>query len=62
MSAKTAPHLLYEAQEQFFRNMTATLVGSQQPLQATVQQRKLAWFGHVTKNDSLCKTVLQGTL
>ena len=34
----------------------------QEPLLATVQRRKLAWFGHVTRHDSLSKTILQGTL
>ena len=47
---------------EYVRNMTATLVGPQPPLLATVKRRKLSWFGHVTRHDSLCKTVLQGTL
>ena len=38
------------------------LVGPQEPLPATVKRRKLAWFGHVTRHDSLFKTILQGTL
>ena len=38
------------------------LVSSQEPLLATVKRRKLAWFGHVTRHDSLSKTILQGTL
>ena len=29
---------------------------------ATVKRRKLAWFVHVTRHDSLYKTTLQGTL
>ncbi|KAH3831502.1 hypothetical protein DPMN_104770 [Dreissena polymorpha] len=41
--------------------LTAPFVGPQEPLQATVQLRKLALFGHVTRLKSLCKTVLQGT-
>ena len=36
--------------------------GFREPLLATVKRRKLAWFGHVTRHDSLSKTVLQGTL
>ena len=31
-------------------------------LPATVKRRKLAWFGNVTRHDSLSKTVLKGTL
>ncbi|GFS07612.1 5-HT4 receptor [Elysia marginata] len=31
-------------------------------LLATVKRRKLAWFGHVTRHDSLSKTILQGTV
>ena len=38
------------------------LVDPQEPLLATVKRRELEWFGHVTHDDSLSKTVLQGTL
>ena len=38
------------------------LMGPQEPLLATVKRRKLAWFGHITRHDNLCKTILQGTL
>ena len=34
--------------------------GPQEPLLATVERLKLALFGHVTRHDSLSKTVLQG--
>ena len=34
----------------------------QEPPLATVNRRKFAWFRHVTRNDSLSKTILQGTL
>ena len=44
------------------RSMINLLAGPQEPLLATVKRRKLAWFGHVTRNDSLSKTILQGTL
>ena len=37
-------------------------VGPQEPLLATVRRRELAWLGHVTRHDSLSRTVLQGTL
>ena len=47
---------------QFVRDTVSALVGPQEPLLATVKRRKLAWFGHVTRHNSLCKTILQGTL
>ena len=31
----------------------------QEPLLATVKRRKLAWFEHVTRHDSLSKTIFQ---
>ena len=31
-------------------------------LHTFVKRRKLAWFGHVTRHDSLSKTIVQGTL
>ena len=31
------------------------LVGPQEPLLATDKRRKLAWFGHVTRHDSLSR-------
>ena len=31
------------------------LMGPQEPILATVKRRKLAWFGHVTRHDSLSK-------
>ena len=39
-----------------------SLAGPQEPLLATVKRRKLSWFGHVTRHNTLPKTVLQGTL
>ena len=38
------------------------LVGTQEPLLATVKRWKLAWFRHVTCHDSLSKNSLQGIL
>ena len=43
------------------RSKISVLVGAQEPLMATVKRRKLACFGHVTRHDSLSKTILQGT-
>ena len=38
------------------------LVGPQEPVLSTAKRRKLAWFGHVTRHDSLSRIILQGTL
>ena len=38
------------------------LAGLQEPLLATVKRWKRPWFGHVTRHDSLFKTILQDTL
>ena len=35
------------------------LLRLQEPFLATVKRGKLAWFGHVTRHDSLSKTILQ---
>ena len=44
------------------RSIISSLVGPQEPLLAAVKRRKLAWFGHVTRHNSLSKTILQGAL
>ncbi|GFR76872.1 UDP-glucuronosyltransferase 2A1-like [Elysia marginata] len=44
------------------RELVVAYVGPQEPLLATVKRRKLAWFGHVTRHDSLSKTILQATV
>ena len=46
--------------DDWVRSKINSLVGPQQPLLATVERQKLAWFGHVTYQDSLSKTILQG--
>ena len=38
------------------------LVSPQEPLLAIVKRRKLAWFGHAARHNSLPKTILQRTL
>ena len=35
------------------RSIISSLVGPQEPLLAAVKRRKLAWFGHVRRHDSL---------
>ena len=36
--------------------------GPQEPLLATVKRRKLQWFGHTTRHNTLAKEILQGTV
>ena len=45
----------------WMRSKINFLMDSQEPLLVTVKRLKLAWFGHVTRHDSLSKTILQGT-
>ena len=44
----------------FVRQKVESIVGSQEPVLATVKRRKLMWFGHISRHDSLCKTIMQG--
>ncbi|KAL8561519.1 hypothetical protein ACOMHN_057213 [Nucella lapillus] len=55
-------HIHYSEQKtnEYVRQRTDTLAGEQEPL--LVKRRKLAWFGHVNRHDSLAKTILQGTV
>ena len=46
----------------YVRSLVSSYVGPQEPLLTTVKRRKLAWFGHVTRHDTLSKTILQGTV
>ena len=46
----------------FVRAQVTSRAGPQEPLLATIKRRKLTWFGHVTRHNSLPKTILQGTL
>ena len=46
----------------FVQEQVAALAGPQEPLLAVVKRRKLTWFGHVTRHNSLSKTILQGTI
>ena len=36
--------------------------GQQENLLGIEKRRKLAWFGHISRHNSLAKTVVQGTL
>ncbi|KAH3750732.1 hypothetical protein DPMN_185263 [Dreissena polymorpha] len=54
MSTKTSSHSYTEHKtNEYVLNMTATTVGSQEPLLGTVKRRKIAWFTHVARHDSL---------
>ena len=37
-------------------------IGQYKELLNTVKERKLRWFGHVTRGNSLAKTIMQGTV
>ena len=43
-------------------NSVTLRVGRQEPLLATVKRRKMAWFGHTIRHNTLSKTILQGTV
>ena len=47
---------------EYVRSQVALLDGPQEPLLAIIKRRKLQWFGHVTRHNTLPKTILQGTL
>ncbi|KAL8591987.1 hypothetical protein ACOMHN_020465 [Nucella lapillus] len=47
---------------EYVRQRIDTLAGKQEPLLSVVKRRKLTWFGHVNRHDSLAKTTLQGTV
>ena len=53
---------VHDKSNDFVKNQVTALAGPQEPLLALVKKRKLSWFGHVTRHNSLPKTVLQGTL
>ena len=46
----------------WMRSKINFLMDSQEPLLVTVKRLKLAWFGHVTRHDSLSRTIPRGTL
>lgn len=47
---------------EYVRQQVIKYAGSQEPLLATVKHRKITWYGHVIRHDSLSKTILQGTV
>ena len=46
----------------YVKSQVTSLDGPQEPLLAVIKRRKLTWFGHVTRHNTLPKTILQGTL
>ena len=47
---------------EFVRATIKKKVGKQEELLSTIKRRKMAWFGHVTRHQTLSKTILQGTV
>ena len=44
------------------RNRTRQAIGPHEDLLTTVKQRKLRWYGHITRSSGHAKTVMQGTV
>ncbi|XP_076468832.1 uncharacterized protein LOC143299483 [Babylonia areolata] len=57
-------HISYKEHKtnDYVRNLLSNLVGPQEPLLVTIKRRKMAWFGHVIRHNTLSKTILQGTV
>lgn len=47
---------------EFVKDQIRRLIGVQEPLLATVKRRKLTYFGHSMRHQSLNKTIIQGTI
>ena len=47
---------------EFVRNRVEELSGPQELLLETVKRRKLTWYGHVNRHNSLAKTIMQGSV
>ena len=47
---------------QTVRNMVFQAIGPHDNLLAIVKQRKLKWYGHISRSSGLAKTILQGTV
>ena len=56
-------HISYKEHRtnEFVRQQVTNYAGRQEPLLATVKRRKLAWDGHIYRQESLAKIILQGT-
>ena len=42
------------------KNKINTLIGTFEPLLQTIRRRKLKWFGHTSRHNSITKSILQG--
>ena len=47
-------HIEHKTNE-YVRKQVDSLVGKQEPLLATVNRRKLSWFGHIIRHDTIAK-------
>ena len=47
---------------EYVRQQGDSLAGKQEPLSTTVKRRKLCWFGHITRHNTIANNILQGTL
>ena len=57
---ETSPYFLLGAQDQrLCAEQDQLPCGSTEPLLATVERGKLAWFGHVKRHETLSKTILK---
>ena len=46
----------------YVRQKIEELEGKQERILQVVKRRKLQWYGHITRHDSLAKTIFQGTV
>ena len=44
----------------FVKNKINILIGTFEPLLQTIRRRRLKWFGHTSRHNSITKTILQG--
>ena len=58
--ANTLSCILELGNEANVRNKQA--IGPHEDLLTTVKQRKLRWYGHITRSSGLAKTIMQGTV
>ena len=64
-AASTPPLLesyLERKTNNYVQSKVESLVSPQEILLATIKRWKLTWCDHVTRLDSLCKTIMQGTV
>jgi len=47
---------------EFVQGEIERLAGPYEPLLTTIRRRKLQWYGHVTRHNTLSKTIMQGVM